>query len=61
MEAIVYASVRDPEEGMCVALLVPTVFAAKAPDAPTQTWWLSVRRDRALWVRGRQRHEFDYS
>jgi hypothetical protein len=61
VEAIVYASVRDAERGMCVALLAPTAFAAKAPDAPTQTWWLSVQPEQAIWVRDAVRMRFGYS
>lgn len=61
VEAIRYASVRDPRHGGCVALLTPAGFAAKSPRGTPQTWWLSVRPDRALWVRGGERHEFAYA
>ena len=61
VEAIRYASVRDPRHGGCIALLTPAGFAAKSPRGNPQTWWLSVRPDRALWVRGKQRHEFGYA
>ena len=61
VEAIVYASVRDSDRGMCVALLVPTAFAAKVPDAPTQTWWLSVQQDQVIWVRDEVRMGFAYA
>jgi hypothetical protein len=61
VEAIRYASVRDPAHGGCVALLTPAGFAAKSPRGAAQTWWLSVRQDRAIWIRGAVRMQFDYA
>ena len=55
-----YQSVRDPGHDGCTALLTPAGFAAKSPKGALQTWWLSVRQDRATWIRGAQRHEFRY-
>lgn len=60
VEAIRYASVRDPHRGGCVALLTPAGFSAKSPRGAAQTWWLSVHQDRAIWIRGAVRMQFDY-
>lgn len=48
--AIRYQSVRDPERGGCGAVLNPDAFAEKTP-LETQTWWLSVTRERVIWQR----------
>ncbi|TAK37990.1 MAG: RES domain-containing protein [Lysobacteraceae bacterium] len=58
--AIRYESVRDPAHGGCTALLTPAGFASKSPKGAPQTWWLTVRQDRATWLRGAQRHEFRF-
>lgn len=50
--AIVYRSVRDSEDGTCVALLTPAAFARRQPDADTQEWSLAVRTDGVSWQRG---------
>jgi len=60
IQLIRYASVRDPGHGGCSALLTPAGFAGKSPKGAPQTWWLSVRQDRATWIRGAQRHEFTF-
>jgi len=46
-----YESVRDPEHGGCAAVLNPRAFAGAAPRR-RQTWFLTVDRRRASWVRG---------
>jgi hypothetical protein len=43
-----YESVRDPGHRGCVAVLGPGAFARKEPIA-TQTWHLSVFRERVVW------------
>lgn len=48
--AIRYASVRDPEAGGCVAVLVPSAFARRTP-LDTQSWWLTVSAERVVWRR----------
>lgn len=57
--AIVYASVRDPAPGWCVAVLTPEAFAARRPHAHTQTWWLSVDRARVRWQRDGEAFAFE--
>lgn len=49
--AIKYQSVRDPEKHFCVAVLTPLAFAAKRPDAATQTWMLAISAEEAIWMR----------
>ena len=49
--AIQYQSVRDPERHFCVAVLTPLAFAAKKPDAATQTWMLAISTEEAIWMR----------
>jgi hypothetical protein len=49
--AILYQSVRDPEQHFCVAVLTPLAFAAKKPDNATQTWSLTISTEEAIWVR----------
>lgn len=60
--AILYQSVRDPEQGGCGAVLSLAAFAQKTP-LETQTWWLSATRDRVVWqqedVFQRSTYEFD--
>ncbi len=50
--AIVYRSVRDPEDGTCAALLAPAAFAKRQPDRETQEWAITVRPDGVSWRRG---------
>src|SRR5690606_27183363 len=45
-----YESVRDPEHGTCAAVLDPAAFACQAP-LETQTWSLTVARERVIWRR----------
>jgi hypothetical protein len=64
VDAIVYQSVRDPEQGGCMAVLAPSAFAGKAPIAQ-ETWSLSVTADRVIWqksdVLSREALEFQSS
>lgn len=48
VDAIVYPSVRDPEQGACIAVLAPSAFATKAPIAH-ETWNLSITAERVIW------------
>ena len=48
---IQYQSVRNPEQHFCVAVLTPLAFAAKKPDAATQTWSLTISTEEAIWIR----------
>ena len=56
-----YTSVRDPEPGICVAVLTPRAFDPQQPLATT-TWMLTVRHDRVIWQRDdlRQRDSFEF-
>lgn len=56
--AIVYASVRDPAPGWCIAVLAPAAFAGRKPARSTQTWWLVVHGDAVLWRRDRESMSF---
>lgn len=49
--AILYQSVRNPEPRFCIAILTPRAFAAKKPDAATQTWVLTISTEEAIWMR----------
>lgn len=51
--AICYASVRDPEHGLCVALLTPQGFAEPTPVNLT-SWFLAVSREGVIWKSDRQ-------
>lgn len=57
---ILYRSVRDPEPGVCGAVLRPDAFRPSHPTAPTQTWFLTVTKAYAAWQRpGDAGFEFD--
>lgn len=45
-----YESVRDPLHGGCAAVLTPSAFARNAPS-DTQTWILTLTRERVIWRR----------
>ena len=46
VEAILYQSVRDPEQGLNVALLTPSAFSSKKPlAASTRTWRFHITRE----------------
>lgn len=49
--AILYQSVRDPEQHCCIAILTPQAFAARKPDAAMQTWVLTISAKEAIWIR----------
>jgi hypothetical protein len=49
--AILYQSVRDPDQHFCAAVLTPLAFAAKKPDSTTQTWVLTISTEEAIWMR----------
>ncbi len=55
---IVYQSVRDPRNAWCVAVLTPTAFAKRKPNAEKQTWWLAVAQDKVVWRRNEQSFVF---
>ena len=50
--AIVYRSVRDPEEGTRAALLTPAAFVRWQSEGDTRAWSLAVRSDGVSWRRG---------
>lgn len=56
--SIVYQSVRDPRKAWCVAVLTPTAFAKRKPNAEKQTWWLAVAQDKVVWRRNEQTFVF---
>ena len=60
VESLRYRSVRDPGDGVCVALLTPAAFRRRVPDRETQEWWLAVRPDGVSWRRG-ETEAFDFS
>lgn len=49
--AILYESVRDPDQHFCAAVLTPLAFATKKPDSSTQTWVLTISTEEAIWMR----------
>lgn len=49
IEAIRYQSVRDPQAGLCTAVLTPDAFTAAT--LVEQTWRLAVTRQRIQWQR----------
>ena len=57
-----YESVRDPEHGGCAAVLDCRAFDGTGGIRQRQTWFLTVDRQRASWVRAgtrrEQSHEF---
>jgi RES domain len=57
IDAIRYASVRDPEHGAAVAVLRPR-FKPRHP-VEQQAWFLSVRREVVIWQREGETYEFD--
>jgi hypothetical protein len=50
VHAIQYESVRDPQQGRCIALLTPGGFAESKP-LDLQTWSLTVTRTHVVWQR----------
>lgn len=57
--AILYASVRAPGPAWCAAVLTPGAFAHRAPEQPTQTWWLAVGQEQVQWRRDGEALVFD--
>ncbi len=49
--AIIYRSLRDPQPGWCVALMSPSAFVHRKPEAQRQTWWIAVRPDAVMCSR----------
>jgi len=56
IDIVRYESVRDPEHGGCGAVLDARAFAGVTPRQ-RQSWFLSVDRRRASWVRSSSRTE----
>ena len=56
---ILYRSVRDPEPGICGAVLRPDAFRKSEPTSGPQTWLLTVTPDFATWQRDGEAFEFD--
>lgn len=51
MQIIRYASVRDPEHGGCGAVLDCRAFSGTGGVRKRQSWFLTVDRQRASWIR----------
>jgi hypothetical protein len=51
-----YASVRDPQHAGCGAVLDCRAFLGSGGVRTRQSWFLTVDRRRASWVRARSRH-----
>ena len=47
--AIRYASVCDPEQRECIALLTPAAFSAVTPHPTKEAWWLQVKATEVVW------------
>jgi hypothetical protein len=61
VQGILYQSVRDQPDGMCLALFDPAGFSRKSPRPDTQTWSLMVSPGQAVWRRdGREGFSFTY-
>lgn len=62
VEAIVYASVRDPAHGSCTAVLAPRALVNADPLPRAQSWFLAVLADGVVWQReGTQGFRFDFT
>lgn len=59
-QIIRYASVRDPEHGGCGAVLDCRAFAGTGGVRQRQSWFLTVDRQRASWVRSGTRSAATY-
>lgn len=55
-----YASVRDPEHGGCAAVLQLQAFAGTGGVRQRQSWFLTVDRRRASWVRSGARAGYEF-
>jgi RES domain len=60
IQIIRYASVRDPEHGGCAAVLDCRTFAGTGGIRQRQSWFLTVDRQRASWVRSGTRNAATY-
>jgi hypothetical protein len=64
-QIIRYESVRDPQHGGCAAVLDCSAFASTGGVRKRQSWFLTVDRDRASWMRAAARRgesfEFVYA
>jgi RES domain len=60
IQIIRYASVRDPEHGGCGAILDCRTFVGTGGIRQRQSWFLTVDRRRASWVRSGTRHAATY-
>lgn len=60
MQVIRYASVRDPEHGGCGAVLDCRAFSGAGGVRQRQSWFLTVDRQRASWVRSGTRSAATY-
>lgn len=59
--AIVYESVRDPQHGLCSAVLDPAALIDADPLPRAQSWFLSVRAQAVVWQReGAAGFRFDF-
>jgi hypothetical protein len=56
---VLYRSVRDPEPGVCAAVLRPTALRPKRPLAQ-ETWHLTVTGQGTIWQRDSQRFVFQF-
>lgn len=57
--AILYESVRDPEKGLCIAVLRADAFSPKSRLAE-QSWMLKVSSEEVVWGRGGDRFVFHF-
>lgn len=60
VQIIRYASVRDPERGGCAAILDCRALGGAGGIRQRQTWFLTVDRQRASWVRSGTRSPATY-
>ena len=60
MQIIRYASVRDPQHGGCAAVLDCQAFSGTGGVRQRQSWFLTVDRQRASWVRSGARSGAGY-
>jgi len=60
MQWIAYESVRDPDAGLCFAVLDPTAIRPRQPLA-RETWYLTVTESATIWQRERQRFVFSFA
>lgn len=60
IQIIRYASVRDPEHGGCGAVLDCRAFSGTGGIRQRQSWFLTVDRSRASWVRSGARNATTY-